>query len=130
MFIDKRWQRLTPEQWDAFARDWLAVIRESAGKPENVGAEGAGEETRDPGAPLAVGDRETMMEFTSRPEEQWAFIRAAMARAETDDELGAIAAGPVEHLLGWHGAEAIDQVEQWAANDAKVARMLTGVWST
>jgi hypothetical protein len=51
-----------------------------------------------------------------------------MAQAESDDELGHIAAGPVEHLLGWNGELFIAQIEQLAAADPKFARMLTGVW--
>ena len=69
----------------------------------------------------------TMMNFTAKPEHQWQFILAAIPYA-SDEELGAIAAGPMEHLLGWHGPNYIDKVEQQAQSDPKFARMLKGVW--
>ena len=50
-----------------------------------------------------------MMNFTARPEHQWQFILAAVVHA-SDDELGHIAAGPVEHLLGKHGEKYIEKV--------------------
>ena len=67
------------------------------------------------------------MNFTARPEHQWQFILAAVAHA-SDDELGHIAAGPVEHLLGKYGERHIENVEQRAEADPKFARMLAGVW--
>ena len=48
-----------------------------------------------------------MMNFTARPEQQWKFILAAVNHANSDDELGHLAAGPIEHLLGWHGEKFI-----------------------
>ena len=52
----------------------------------------------------------------------------AVALAGSDDELSHIAAGPIEHLLGWHGEDYIYLVEEQAAADLKFARTLTGVW--
>ena len=75
-----------------------------------------------------VGQSVVMMGFTATPEQQWRFVRAAVAQAESDDELGHIAAGPMECLLGWHGPAYIGAVEQLAAIDAKFARMLSDVW--
>ena len=46
----------------------------------------------------------------------------------SDDELGHIAAGPMEHLLGKHGDKYIEKVEQRAEADPRFARMLAGVW--
>jgi hypothetical protein len=120
MPIDERWQRLTPAQWDDLARAWLAEIRASAAAPDSVEPEESDESS--------AGGVVTMMNFTADPEQQWQFIQTAMAQAATDDELGAIAAGPVEHLLGWHGPAYIEQIERWAAIDTKAARMVTGVW--
>jgi hypothetical protein len=68
------------------------------------------------------------MEFTATPEQQWQFILPAVALAETDDELACIAAGPIEHLLGWHGEKYIEKVERQAATDPQFGRALTGVW--
>jgi hypothetical protein len=74
-----------------------------------------------------VGQSVVMMNFTARPEHQWQFILAAIAHA-SDDELGHIAAGPMEHLLGKHGDKYIEKVEQRAEADPRFARMLAGVW--
>jgi hypothetical protein len=68
------------------------------------------------------------MSFTARPDQQWQFVCSAVGQADSDDELGQIAAGPMEHLLGWHGDEIIARVEARAAADEKFAWMLTGVW--
>jgi hypothetical protein len=110
MPIDKRWQQLEPSEWEAFARAWLAELR---AMPED--------------AESHLGQSVVMMNFTATPEQQWRFIRVAVAQAESDEELGHIAAGPLEHLLGWHGADYIDAVEVQAAADPKFARMLGGV---
>jgi hypothetical protein len=109
--IDERWHELSPSDWDAFARAWLAELRSPAtGSDSNVG-------------PSVV-----MMNFTATPEQQWQFILAAVAHAESDDELKHIAAGPIEHLLGKHGEKYIECVEKQAETDPKFARAISSVW--
>jgi hypothetical protein len=110
MPIDDRWQRLEPSDWEAFARKWLAELR---GTPEDAESD--------------VGQSVVMMNFTATPEQQWQFIQAAVSQARSDDELGHVAAGPMEHLMGWHGGDYIDAVEVQAAADPVFARMLGGV---
>src|SRR5262249_53354573 len=110
MPIDEQWERLGPSDWEAFARAWLDELR---GEPADSESH--------------VGQAVVMMNFTAKPEHQWQFILAAVAYA-SDEELGHIAAGPVEHLLGNHGARYIEHVERRAGADAKFARMLSGVW--
>lgn len=110
MPIDARWEQLTPSDWDAFAQSWVAELR---GSPTDSDDD--------------VGQSVVMMNFTARPEHQWQFILAAIAHA-SDEELGHIAAGPVEHLLGKHGDKYIDEVARRAESDPKFARMLSGVW--
>ncbi len=110
MPIDKRWDQLSASDWDAFARSWIAELR------------GGPTDTEDD-----VGQSVVMMNFTARPEHQWQFILAAIPHA-SDEELGHIAAGPVEHILGKHGEKYIEKVEQRAEADPKFARMLAGVW--
>jgi hypothetical protein len=68
------------------------------------------------------------MNFSAPPEVQWRFILIAVSLAESDDELRHIAAGPIEHLLGWHGESFIDVVENEVTSNPKFARALTGVW--
>jgi hypothetical protein len=58
----------------------------------------------------------------------WKFILLATSLAETDEELGDIAAGSIEYLLGRAGKEFIDLVEQETKINPKFARTLTGVW--
>lgn len=111
MPIDERWQRLQTSDWEAFARAWLAALQ---GAPESRDSD--------------IGQSVVLMSFTAAPEHQWSFIRAAVAQAESDEELRHIAAGPMEHLMGWCGADYIDAVETQAAADPKFARMLGGVW--
>lgn len=110
MPIDERWEKLGPSDWNAFAQAWIAEMRAPSGDSESK-----------------VGQSVVMMNFTAKPEQQWQFILAALEHA-SDDELGAIAAGPLEHLLGKHGERFIDEVERRAASDPKFAQMLSGVW--
>lgn len=111
MPIDERWDRLTDEQWQDFARDFLRQLRE-------------GEHEGDPDLGLSC----VQMSFTARPEHQWKFILLVIRDAQSDDELGHIAAGPLEHVIGWHGEAYITAVEEQAARDPKFARAVTGVW--
>lgn len=110
MPIDERWDQLSASDWDAFARSWIAELSGVRSESQRN-----------------VGRSVVMMNFTARPEHQWQFILAAVAHA-SDDELGHIAAGPIEHLLGKHGERYIENVEQRAEADPKFARMLAGVW--
>jgi hypothetical protein len=110
MPITEWWDHLHASDWDALAQSWIAELR---GTPSNSEAN--------------VGQSVVMMNFTARPEQQWRFILAAIAHA-SDDELAHIAAGPMEHLLGWHGETCIEKVEQRAEADPRFARMLAGVW--
>lgn len=68
------------------------------------------------------------MNFTADPEVQWDFILIALRLADTNEHLAILGAGPLEHLLGWHGPDYIERVEAEAARDTKFARALTGVW--
>jgi Family of unknown function (DUF6869) len=110
MPIAERWDQLSASDWDTFARSWIAELR------------GVRRESQ-----RDVSQSVVMMNFTARPEHQWHFILAAVGHA-SDDELGDIAAGPMEHLLGKHGERYIENVEQRAEADPKFARMLAGVW--
>lgn len=75
-----------------------------------------------------VDDAVVLMNFTKPAETQWAFILSAIQHAQTNDAFAALAAGPVEHLLGWHGDDYIDRVEAEAARSQKFAHMLTFAW--
>jgi hypothetical protein len=104
------WSHLSAQDWAAFARSWLSELR---GEPN--------ERTDD------YGQKVVLMNFTATAEQQWAFIQAAVELARSDDELGAIAAGPLEHLLGHHGDQYIGFAENLASASTAFARTLTGM---
>jgi hypothetical protein len=105
------WEQFEESDWQDFARRWLAETRGNASDDQDE-----------------VRQAVVSMNFTARPELQWRFILMAVSFAESDDELSHIAAGPIEHLLGWHGEDYIHLVEEQAAADMKFARTLRGVW--
>jgi len=100
-----------PEDLDAFARSWMAELR--TGSEPRLGD---------------FGDKVVTMNFLAPPETQWRFLLAAVAAAEAEDELIAIAAGPFEHLLGFHGEAYIEAVEARSQADPKFAHMTLGSW--
>ena len=75
-----------------------------------------------------VGLRIAEMNFFASADVQWRFLLEAVACAHNDDQLGHIAAGPLEHLLGHHGDRYIDLVEEKSSADPIFARMTTGAW--
>jgi hypothetical protein len=110
------WDSLTDSSWDEFASAWCQEIRNESDADESVAGDGE------------VGDKVVEMNFTAKPDQQWKFIIAAVHHAETEREISYIAAGPVEHILGWHGEEVIGWIEDQAKVDVKFSRMMTGVW--
>ncbi|HEX8643746.1 MAG TPA: hypothetical protein VF702_07505 [Allosphingosinicella sp.] len=69
-----------------------------------------------------------LMNLTAPPEVQWALLEAAIERSVGDEELLAIAAGPFEHLFGFHGDDYISQFEARCRQDARFARVTTGAY--
>ena len=69
-----------------------------------------------------------LMNFTAPPNVQWEYILAAVLLAQNEDQLDALAAGPMEHLLATHGDDYIDQFEALAASNSKFATAVEGVW--
>ncbi|MGD1877135.1 MAG: DUF6869 domain-containing protein [Kiloniellaceae bacterium] len=55
------------------------------------------------------------------------FILLALPIFETDEDLAVLAAGPLEDLLGCHGAAVIDRVEVEAAGNDRFRLLLSGV---
>jgi len=70
----------------------------------------------------------TAISFISPPEQQWQMVLEAVRQARDDNDLGHVAAGPIEGLLGRYGEQYIEPVDQRAAADPKFARAMTGVW--
>ncbi len=57
-----------------------------------------------------------------------AATEAAIAAAETPQDVALIAAGPLEDLIAHHGAALIDEIEALAPRAPRFAYALTGVW--
>lgn len=132
--IVEQWEQFDREEWATFARAWLSRTR---GEPPSPEAERGRVErfarrlygaVTKKASEVDVRQLVVLLNFTAGPEPQWQFVLAAVAFAQSDDELGHLAAGPLEHLLGWHGEAWIERVEREAADDPKFARTLTGVW--
>lgn len=115
--IERHWEKLTDEQWDHFAKNWLLSCRDPGwgdeGGPKN-------EATRRWGT-IGVN-----LGMWGPPEWLWHFVLLTVSIAETNDDLGAIAAGPIECLLGRFGPEYIDRVEQETATNEKFAKAVKG----
>lgn len=114
MPIDKHWEKLNERQWRHLAEQYLLELRENEGKED--------EEQNHQWSHVVVN-----LGFWSPPEFLWKFILLAVSLAESDQELGAIAAGAIEYLLGRAGEEYIDSVEREAEVNPKFAKALTGV---
>jgi len=110
MQVNEDDEKFSEAELEQLARRWLKDIRHNLG-----GASDSGE--------LVVS-----MNFDAPPEIQWRFILIAVTQSQSDDELSHIAAGPIEHLLSWHGESYIDVIESEVASNSKFARALTGVW--
>ena len=107
--MQKEHNDFSSDELEQLACRWLSGVR-------------SGDEESDAGMSVVS------MNFSAPPEVQWRFILIAVSLSESDDELGHIAAGPIEHLLGWHGESFIDVVEDEVTSNPKFARALTGVW--
>jgi hypothetical protein len=75
-----------------------------------------------------VGINVTLMNFTAAHDVQWAFLEAAVAAAESEEEFCAIVAGPFEHLLSHHGESYIDEIERRCREQLKWKRVADGSW--
>ena len=61
------------------------------------------------------------------PERAWPVI-LALAEQATLDQLGAIGAGPIEHLVENHAAAFIDRIETEAERNAQFRKALAAIW--
>jgi hypothetical protein len=73
---------------------------------------------------------EKVMDWSLERESEnlWQFVLAVYRRNVTDKVLAVLAAGPLEDLLAYDGANYIDRVEELAGKDAKFNWLLGGVW--
>jgi hypothetical protein len=56
------------------------------------------------------------------------FLTAMLNRTNDEEVLAVLAAGPLEDMLVYHGAEVIDAVEKLAHEDNRFRQLLFGVW--
>ena len=63
-------------------------------------------------------------------EECWSGIIAVVERRPSERVLGMLAAGPVEDLLHYSGANFIDRIEERSRLDPLFRQMLHGVWKS
>ena len=63
-----------------------------------------------------------------QPESAWILIDKLIQAAEDDEELGCIAAGPLEDLLAEYGPQFVERIEQAAASSERFKKCLAGVW--
>lgn len=61
-------------------------------------------------------------------EDLWAFILAVLSKSPPQQVLDVLAAGPLEELLGYAGAEYIDKIEEEARSNPPFRYLLGGVW--
>jgi hypothetical protein len=67
-------------------------------------------------------------ECTENPEVAWGAIRQLARTDLNEEEIGLLAAGPVETLLCWHGEEFIDRIVEEARKNPILNKILGGVW--
>ena|ERR1035437_5310286 len=78
------------------------------------------------------GDDSTMADAIvpplADPEAAWEAVLRIMQHELSEEQISLLAAGPVEDLLAWHGAQFIDRIEAEAQRSPAFAHVLGGVW--
>jgi hypothetical protein len=62
------------------------------------------------------------------PDRGWEITCLLVNKANSDEALGFVAAGPLEDLLRKHGPAVIDRIEAASHEDARLQIALSGVW--
>ncbi len=106
--------RLDASSKERLIAGWLALQRTAMGSREYEDAFWAFEELDDL--------------CTDSPEDTWEIILGILARGPSDEEIGMLAAGPLEDLLARHGRYVIERVEREASRNPAFASLLGGVW--
>ncbi len=102
-------------EWERLIEAWLVAGRSGKGVAES-----------DPGwwAISAV----IMFPIKKEHEALWEFVIRTFEREMSDEAFGALAAGPLEDLLGFFGELYIDRVEELARKNPRFNYLLGGVW--
>ena len=64
----------------------------------------------------------------TRGEDQWSFILAVAGKSPPDRVIEILAAGPLEQLIAYAGADFIDRIEVEARRNPDFRDLLGGVW--
>jgi len=70
----------------------------------------------------------TMLSFSQEWDELWRVTLMLLHEADDDWCIAAIAAGPLEELIGHAGERYIDRIEAESVRNPILSRALTGVW--
>jgi len=108
--LNKWWVNISDELLEKFIKNWFAEID-------------LDDEDNTP-----FGQDVVLMNFFASDEFQWQFIIKAFEFAYDANHLSVMAAGPVEHLLAFHGEKWIDKIEDESSANENFAWMMTSVW--
>jgi hypothetical protein len=64
------------------------------------------------------------------PDTAWTLILELLKAPLATNAFGALAAGPLEDLIEYHGPEVIDRIELEARDNPEFRRLLGGVWQS
>jgi len=104
--LDKWWVNISDELLEKFIQGWFTEL------------------DLDDDDNSQFGEDVVLMNFFASEEFQWKFIM----RAYDANHLSAMAAGPVEHLLAFHGERWIEKIEKESLANDNFAWMMTSVW--
>lgn len=108
-------RKLDPAELDELVPAWIAAI-DSGCKPESEH--------------YWAAERIMNIELYSDSDSLWLFILAVCKRELSDTVKGRLAAGPIEDLIGKHGEDYIDRIEELASRNECFKDALGGVWQT
>jgi hypothetical protein len=58
----------------------------------------------------------------------WEITLLLLQKAQTDDALGYVAAGPLEDIVDGYGDQALDRVDEACDKDSRLQFALSGIW--
>ena len=58
----------------------------------------------------------------------WGITLLLLRKAQTDDALGYVAAGPLEDIVDGYGDQALDRLEEACDKDSRLQFALSGIW--
>ena len=64
----------------------------------------------------------------NHPDEAWPLVQALVDASRDNNDLGFVAAGPIEDLLRHHGDHIIERIEAAASGRPAFRLALSGVW--